>query len=55
MAGLSDGEQDTLFVDNSASSCDTKPPTESDLMCQKEAIYEKCSKASANRAIQDLS
>ena len=34
-----DEEQTTLFVDNSASSCDTmvKPPTESDLMCQKGA------------------
>ncbi len=53
MAGLSDEEQTTLFVDNSASSCDTKLPTKSDLMCQKEAVHEKCSKASANRAIQD--
>ena len=34
-----DEEQTILFVDNSASSCDTmvKPPTESDFMCQRGA------------------
>ena len=49
------GGANDLFVDNHARSCYTmvKPPTESDVMCQKESIHKKSSKFTTHRVVYE--